>query len=144
VHVRRALLLFALVLGVAALATAVSQPSRERPAERPQPPAGSPTVTPNESPEMGAKSAPIDFPASDRPVRRRLAVGRSATVNVEVEEPGQVELRGLGLTAYAEPLTPARFEVLSSEPVRAEVRLLPAGATSPRRLGTLVIVPAER
>ena len=87
-HVRRALLLFAMVLGVAALATAVSQPRQEtrEPAVREE---RAPTARPGPG---GAGAAQIEFAAGERPRTRRLAVGRSATVVVQVPEAGEVTL----------------------------------------------------
>lgn len=143
-HVRRALLLFALVLGLAAMATAISQTPPQR-RERGEGPGGrTPTAAPRDASDSAPGPVEIRFPAADRPVRRRLETGRSATVRVEVEEPGQVELRGLGLTSYAEPLTPARFDVLAGEPASVGVWLAAAGTTSLRRLGTLEVVAPKR
>ena len=143
-HVRRALLLFAIVLGLAAIATAISQPPRERETGDGGRSGARPTATPNPAPAGGLPSVQVRFPASERPVRRRLEVGRAATVSVAVAQPGEVSLPELGLTSYAEPLTPARFEVLAEEPARVGVWLTPAGASSRRRAGTLVIEAPER
>jgi hypothetical protein len=124
VHVRRALLLFAIVLGLAALAAAVSQPQQE--AEEPQRgemPA--PTAVPRTG---GAEAAEIVFPAEGRPRTKELELGRPATVVVQVSEPGEVSVEGLGLVATAEPLTPARFEVLGRDPSRHRIRFTPAGS----------------
>ena len=123
-HVRRALLLFAIVLGLAALAAAVSQPQQE--AQEPQrraPPA--PTAVPGTS---RPEAAEIEFPAEGRPRMKELELGRPATVIVQVSEPGEVSVEGLGLVATAEPLTPARFEVLGREPGRHRIRFTPAGS----------------
>jgi hypothetical protein len=137
VHVRRALLLFAIVLGLAALAAAVSQPQQE--AQEPQrraPPA--PTAVPGTT---GSEAAEIEFPAEGRPRTKELEVGRPATVIVQVPEPGEVNLEGLGLVATAEPLTPARFEVLGREPSRHRIRFAPAGGGGEAdTVGTLAIV----
>jgi hypothetical protein len=134
VHVRRALLLFAVVLGLAALAAAVSQPRQsQRESRSDTPPAATATMGPRAStpPEMA-------FPSRGRPVVRRLELGRSATVVVHVAEPGQVALEGLGLLAPAEPLTPARFEVLAGRPGRHRLRFTPAGTDEEVTVGTLV------
>jgi len=140
VHVRRALLLFAIVLGVAALATAVSQPRQETREAQPREPSA-PTVTPaRPSNQGGPAAAQIEFGAGAVPRTKRLDAGRSATVTVQVTEPGEVTLEGLGLVAAAEPLTPARFEVLESRPARHRVRFTPAGQDEARTLGTLAIV----
>jgi hypothetical protein len=136
VHLRRALLLFALVLGVAALATAVSQPRQaaERPSPAPEP--GAPTATPRPP----ARPASIELSDRGRPRTVRLRAGRAAVVAVEVSQPGQVAIADLGLSATAEPLTPARFDVLSTQPGRYAVRFTPAGSSESRTLGTLYLI----
>jgi hypothetical protein len=60
-------------------------------------------------------------------------------VAVEVDRPGLVELEGLGLSAPAEPLTPARFDVLVARPGSFPVTFVPAGRGDPARVGTLVV-----
>jgi hypothetical protein len=142
-RLRRALLLFALVLGLAALATSVSRPRDERkretpPAAKPRAPEASPSPAPG-------RPARLTFSAKGRrPESRRLVAGRAAIVTVKVSEPGQVELEGLGVSAPAEPLTPARFDVLTDEPARHAVRFTPAGAGGESRLvGFLRVVSAS-
>jgi hypothetical protein len=137
VHVRRALLLFAVVLGLAALAASVSQPRRED--ARPRPVEGpSPTAVPAPGHPSGDD---VVFSPTGRPRTNRLEVGRSVTVVVRVSRPGEVALEGLGLVAPAEPLTPARFDVLGREPGVHRVRFTPAGAASEAvTLGELAIV----
>jgi hypothetical protein len=133
VHVRRALLLFAIVLGLAALATSVSRPrdgSRDGPVERPR-------ATPRPLPPGPAARARIAFEPAAHPPTRTLRAGRPAEVRVEVRQPGLVELPGLGLSDDAEPGTPATFEVLSNEPGSYAVLLTPAGSDERRRIGTL-------
>jgi hypothetical protein len=56
---------------------------------------------------------------------------------VEVEQPGLVEVPGLGLTADADRLTPARFELWVHRPGSYAVTLTPAGSNEPRRIGVL-------
>jgi hypothetical protein len=141
VHLRRALLLFALVLGLAALVASLSQPPRESRQQPPRQARGAPTATPL---APGPTPAAVEFALSERPRTRRLGVGRPAVVTVEVPKAGQVEILGLGLSATAEPLTPARFDVLSSRPGRYEVRFTPAGSLESRKLGTLLIDPSAR
>ena len=46
---------------------------------------------------------------------------------VSVEEPGQVEIPLLGVGAPADPVTPARFEVLTSEAGRYPISFTPGG-----------------
>ena len=57
-------------------------------------------------------------------------------------EAGQVELGGLGLVAAADPLTPARFDVLTVEHGVHPIRFTEAGKNEARTIGTLQIVPA--
>jgi hypothetical protein len=143
-RLRRALLLFALVLGLAALATSVSRPRGERKRETPPPPAQprAPEASPSPAPGRPAR---LTFSAKRRrPESRRLLAGRAAIVTVKVSEPGQVELEGLGVSAPAEPLTPARFDVLADEPARHAVRFTPASAGGESRLvGFLRVVRAS-
>jgi hypothetical protein len=143
VHLRRALLLFAIVLGLAALAASVSRPPEESAdrAERPSPPPASTEESPTISP--GSESPPgttvdVVFDAA-REQRRRVDAGQPAAVLVEVEEPGMAEIPDLGVSSPADPLTPARFEVLVPEPGRFEITFLPAGADTPEGAGTLVV-----
>lgn len=137
-HLRRALLLFAIVLGLAAVIASVSgprdasdDPGEETVIEADQPPTASPGVP-----------AAVDltlFAADPQP--QRIRAGQAATLFVEVEEPGQVAIPDLGMAAVAEPLTPARFDVLTRQTGRHPIEFLPAGADDARvRIGTLVVV----
>jgi hypothetical protein len=134
-HLRRAMLLFAIVLGLAALAAALQRPSTNRsPKPSVEPP---PALAQRE-----ARPTPqLRFDADNPRQRRRLGEGRRASVTVNVVKPGQVELAGLGLTAAAEPLTPARFDVLTPRPGRYEVLYTPAGELASRRVGMLIVSP---
>ena len=138
-ELRRALLLFAIVLGVAAIVTSVSRPERaQRDATSGLPDAADP---PAATGPLGDRPAPISITFSaTEPTGRRLRAGRPAAVTVKVPAPGQVELEGLGLSAPAEPVTPARFEVLERRPGRHDVRFTPAEGGEARSAGTLVIV----
>lgn len=141
-HVRRALLLFAIVLGLAAIAASVSRSPDESPERVEQPP-----VRPDTAPSVGAGNAPagaieLTFNAEDEQ-RRRLAVGQPGTVFVEVEEPGLVEIPGLGLSAPAEELTPARFDVRVSDADRFAIIFTPSAGDVPAPAGTLVVREEE-
>jgi len=127
VELRRALLLFAVVLGLAAIATSVSRPAERGGDEASDPGRRTPTAGPRRT---ALQPALISFATTATPRERRLAVNRPATVTVEVARAGQVELAGLGLTAEAQPLTPARFDVLERRPGRYKVRFTPAAASS--------------
>ena len=136
-HVRRALLLFAIVLGLAALVASVSR----TPAER----KGRTTTT--QAPEAGPGLAeppadnaprPIAFDAAARD-RRRLAEGRAATLEVAVDEPGSVEIPDMGLTASADERTPARFEIFAARTGAYAILFRPAGSDDVRPAGRLVV-----
>ena len=143
-HIRRALLLFAIVLGLAAIATSVSRSPDDSGEGDSQP------VVPSESQEPAAPSvsegdaAPVSgvrqlvFDA-DRDQTRQLDTGQPATVLVEVDEPGLVEIADLDLTAPADPLTPARFEILTSDPDRYDITFTAAEDDFPGPAGTLVV-----
>jgi hypothetical protein len=144
VHIRRALLLFAIVLGLAAIAASVSR-SPEDSGDSEPPPAvpsesedlTSPSVSPGDAaPIAGVRELVFD---ADRDQTRQLDAGQPATVFVEVDEPGLVEISDLGLSAPAEPLTPARFEILTSDPDRIDITFTAAEDDSPGPAGTLVV-----
>jgi hypothetical protein len=156
VELRRALLLFAVVLGLAALASSLSRPNedenggegnrsnvssdratardegRPRPAERRR-----------AAEATQGDTATIRFGAGGRPETHRLEAGAAATVLVEVGEPGEVRLEGLGLTQPADPLTPARFDLLVERPGPSRVVTEPAGGGSSEVIGTLVVEKAR-
>jgi hypothetical protein len=144
VHIRRALLLFAIVLGLAAIAASVSrQPDEsgeraEQPAVRPETEeVPKPSVSPGSATAVSG-GLELVFDAT-RDQNRRLDAGRPATVVVAVDEPGLADISDLGLSAPADPLTPARFELLVSEPGRLEVTFTPADGDARTPAGTLVV-----
>jgi hypothetical protein len=138
VHLRRALLLFVIVLGLAAVLASVSGPRdvSDDPGEE--------TVIDAEQPPTASPGAPAAveltlFAADPQP--QRIRAGQAATLFVEVEEPGQVAIPDLGMAAVAEPLTPARFDVLTRQTGRHPIEFQPAGADDAQvRVGTLVVV----
>jgi hypothetical protein len=71
--------------------------------------------------------------------RRRIAASRAATLEISVDEPGSVEIPGLGLTASTDEHTPARFEVFPTHPARYEILFTPADGDESRSAGTLVV-----
>jgi hypothetical protein len=137
VHLRRALLLFAIVLGLAAIAASVSRPRDDG---NPEPTVttapGPPTVEPAPEPEVD--EAEVYFDASS-PREQGIQADEAATVYVSVPQPSQVEIPDLGLSTSAEPLTAARFDVLTSRTGRFAIMYLPPGATEPEEAGTLVV-----
>jgi hypothetical protein len=148
VHLRRALLLFALVLGVAALAASFSRPNDSgdplTPPDQTQTQTETesetaPSATPGGAPvSTGGPPATLEFDAAQDQTRR-LATGVAATVEVIVDEPGQVSIPLLGLTAPAEPLTPARFDVLATDAGAYPLVFTAAQGDEEREVGTLTV-----
>ncbi len=143
-HLRRALLLFAIVLGLAAIAASVSRTPEESGERETQPAVQSDTEDvpePSVSPGTATPAGGIQELVFDagRDQTRRVDAGQPATVLVEVDEPGLVEIVNLGLSAPAEPLTPARFDVLTSNPERLAITFTPADGDTPGEAGTLVV-----
>jgi hypothetical protein len=137
VHLRRALLLFAIVLGLAAIVASVSRTERgpQSDSPRPRPAARAPT----ESSLRASRAVLVRFRVGEGRKDRRLAVGRPATVSVAAPRAGLVSIPGLGLSRTAEPGTPARFEVFETRPERLRVVFSPAGTERQERVGTLVL-----
>ncbi|HEX6582932.1 MAG TPA: hypothetical protein VF056_04950 [Thermoleophilaceae bacterium] len=140
-HIRRALLLFAIVLGMAALVASFSRPADERTttATSAEPGPGSATATPG--PPTDTPPRPVSFDAGSAE-RRRLPAGRAATLEVSVDEPGSVEIPGLGLSASTDEHTPARFEVFPTRSGRYAILFTPADGDESRPAGTLVVSSA--
>ena len=137
-HIRRALLLFAIVLGMAALVASFSRPAEEgtKTETTAQPGPGSETATPG--PPTDTPPRPVSFEAGSAE-RRRLTAGRAATLEVSVEEPGSVEIPGLGLSASTDEHTPARFELFPTRAGRYAILFTPADGDESRPAGTLVV-----
>jgi hypothetical protein len=136
VHLRRAILLFALVLGLTAVAAAVS-PSRD---EDDAPPAVPTTAT------YAANVLPreVEFEAleSGKPKVVRAQVGQRLVVTVASAEGGLVRIPKLGRIDSVSPAAPARFDLLAPPAGRYDVLLeLGGGPSEPRRIGTLVTRP---
>jgi hypothetical protein len=134
-HLRRALLLFALVLGLAALVASLAPPPPERRStpKRPQTRGQRPQAEPR---ARSGRDVRVDFTREKRG-SRVVEVPAHVVVTVEVPRAGQVELQGLGEADTGEPGTPAEFDLFLSRPGRYQVVFLPIGQPS-RRLGTLV------
>jgi hypothetical protein len=99
--------------------------------------APSPSVSAGDAaPTSGVRELVFD---ADRDQTRRLDAGQPAFVFVEVDEPGLVEIADLGVSAPADPLTPARFDVLTSNPDRYDITFTAAGDDIPGSAGTLVV-----
>jgi hypothetical protein len=131
VHFRRAILLFALILGLAALVAAVS-PTRV---------ARGPAIAP---PTAGSGTEPaireLAFSVGGKRVRRARE-GEHVVLSVASEAGGLATIPRLGRTASVGPAAPAQFDLLAPAPGRYDVMIEPSGASEPRRVGTLVTRP---
>jgi hypothetical protein len=133
VHLRRALLLFALVLGLTAVAASIAPAPRSDRQVQPAPPPAS------DAGAAGQVALTLKPPAPGRPVPvRRVAPGSLLSLTVAAGEPGQVLLPALGRTATVTASTPARFPLLAPSAGRYSVTFAPVDGP-PRQLGTIVI-----
>ena len=135
-HLRRAILLFALVLGLTALAAAVSPVPHDK---------SNPST-----PGTGAAPAGSVLPRGvaftsigvGRPQIRRARPGEHLLVTVASTQGGLVTIPALGRTASVSEAAPARFDLLAPAAGRYDVMLALGGAgEEPRRVGTIVIRP---
>jgi hypothetical protein len=129
-HLRRALLLFALVLGLTALATAIAPPPPAPDDDAaPPPPARRPVPAPTE--------VTFAAPPRGKPLRQKVASGARVVVEVVSLEGGQVTIPKLGRVATVADGSPVRFDLLGLDPGRYDVLFEPA-LGEPVRVGTLV------
>jgi hypothetical protein len=135
VHLRRAILLFALVLGLTALAAAVS-PSRKDESTAPAPAPGTRATT------VVPRSVSFAARASGAPEVRRARVGEHLIVTVSSADGGLVTIPRLGRTSSVSAAAPARFDLLAPAAGRYDVMLaIGGGTTEPRSVGALVTRP---
>jgi hypothetical protein len=134
VHLRRATILFALVLGLTALAAAVS-PSRDS-GEAPSGSAAAP-------PAAGSAIRELVFQvrASGAPRVRAARAGEHLSVSVGAAEGGLVTIPRLGRTATVAPAAPAVFDLLAPAPGRYDLLFAASSLDEPRRVGTIVVRP---
>jgi hypothetical protein len=138
VHLRRALLLFALVLGLTALAASLAPP----PAQDDQAATQPTTPPPTEVADPGEQRVGFRFPPSGRKaVTKRVVAGQAVVVFVAARKPGQATIPLLGRVASITPEDPARFDLVLPEDGTYEVRFTPATGGEPRRIGRLVTAP---
>jgi hypothetical protein len=130
VHLRRAILLFALILGLTALAAAVS-PSREMGVPVTGPP---PAVAPSKP-----LARTVTFPP--RPVVRVARAGEHLVLSVASAQGGLMTIPRLGRTATVSPDTPALFNLLAPPAGRYDVLFAASPLDEPRLAGTLVTRP---
>ena len=129
-HLRRALLLFAIVLGLTAVAATIAPPGRE--AERDERAASPP------APPQRLKEFRFRYPPAESPPAFPLAVGRHVILRVDSDRPGEVELVGLGLVQSVDRRDPAVFDLLLERPGRFDAVLTPVRGRR-ARVGRLVV-----
>jgi hypothetical protein len=142
VQLRRIVLLFALVLGLVAVVTSVTPPPAERDDDDP-------------APSIRAPSAGAPSPVAERTIRlrtprsrsrvpvRRVRTGTRLTVIVRVRKASEVEIEGMGLLQSAEPLSPARFDLLATPAGGHDVVVHPVSGGS-RRVARLAFEERAR
>jgi hypothetical protein len=145
VHVRRALLLFAIVIGLAALAASLTRSGTDDRADEPSATAPGQSTAPTAAPQPAGGNAEttLRFDAAEDDTLT-LEPGQAAQVEVAVDEPGQVAIPSLGLSEPAQPLTPARFDVLIRTSGSHVLEFTPAGSAEVGLAGTLLVSAAER
>ena len=134
-HLRRALLLFALVLGLTALAASVAPPPRT---ETEPAPAPAPPPPPDSAGAAGPTTLSFHAPPKgEKPPEREAAPDDHVIVKVNAESPGQVTIPDLGRTATVTESVPAQFNILAPEPGTYEVMFEGVGE-EPTRVGAIV------
>jgi hypothetical protein len=138
VHLRRAILLFALVLGLTALAAAVS-PSRQVTG------GGGSTIGPAQ-PMPASEALPRQIVLDTRRARGRPRLlyarpNEHVVVSVLAARGGLATIPRLGRTATVSAAAPARFDLLLPASGRYDVMFEASDSSEPRRVGTLVTRP---
>jgi hypothetical protein len=136
VHLRRALLLFALVLGLTALAATIAPSPRDRQDTTPQAQQPAPTTTPVEA---GERELSFQFPtpAKGGAPDRRVTPDEHVVVVVAVDAPGQVQIPALGRTVSVTATSPAELDLLAPPAGRYDVLFTNTVGES-TRVGTIV------
>ena len=119
-HLRRAVLLLGLVIGLAAITAALSPSPRTD--VQPGPATAPPPATPPAAPT--ARVA-LNLDGTRRRTRT-VPPGAHLILSVEVPEPGQVQL--MGTVQPAEPGTPAQFDLIAPQSGSYTVRFTPSAA----------------
>jgi hypothetical protein len=139
------LLLFALVLGLTAIAASVVPPpaDEERSSSAPSTSTSTTTTTTTaDEASPGEQRAGFRFPAPEhKPVTRRVDADSPLAVVVASTGAGQATIPRLGRVASVTPEDPARFDVLP-EPGRYDVHFTPV--TGKARLVGRLVVESQR
>jgi hypothetical protein len=80
----------------------------------------------------------IALDAARNPATEEVARGTHVVLRVSVSSAAEVAVPGLGLTGFAEPGTPAVFDLLAERTGRFDI-MVEAAEGEPRRAGTLVV-----
>ena len=119
------ILVVAAVLGLAAITAALAPSPREEEASDEPPPRSAP------------ETRRVEFNATS-PAVEEVARGTHVVIEVQTTRPAEVAMPALGLSGFAEPRTPAVFDVLANRPGRFDVTVA-ATEGEARRAGTLVV-----
>jgi hypothetical protein len=138
VHLRRALLLFALVLGLTALATSISPSPRSTAPRAPSPPAAAPHGATSAAGIPGVRNLAFHAPPGRRAPAVQAVAGQHLLVSVSSTLAGQASIPALGRTATVQPGTPATFDLVLPASGRYDVLYTPALGGASRRVGTVV------
>jgi hypothetical protein len=140
-HLRRAILLFALVLGLTALAAGVS-PTRDDSGGGSDSTAVAPPapVSPSEALPRQIALDTRRLPGG-RPRTLRARENEHIVVAVLASGGGLATIPDLGRTDTASSAAPAQFDLLAPPPGRYDVMFEATGSDEPRRIGTLVTRP---
>lgn len=139
-ELRRALLLFAVVLGLAAIVASASRPPSGDGSSTVPSDATTPAARPSAGPGPPQE---IAFEADLRSETKTVGTGVAATVTVTSYDPGLVEIEKLGLTAPTEPGGPARFDLLTESPQTYDVTFTPVETGRPRKIGVIEVEPGR-
>jgi hypothetical protein len=136
VHLRRALLLFALVLGLTALAATIAPSPRDRQDTTPQAQQPAPSTTPIDA---GVRELSFQYPlpAKGGPPDRRVTPDEHVLVVVAVDAAGQVQIPVLGRTVSVTDTSPGQLDLLAP-PVGSYDVLFTNTAGESTRVGTIV------
>jgi hypothetical protein len=136
-HLRRAVLLMAVIFVTVGIVGALVPVPEERAADKPPRPA------PSAAGAAPVKTLSLRYPAPEKTPQLRVDAGSHVILQVASSEPGQVTVQALGLAGEAEPRTPARFDLLATRPGRFTVAFVPAAGGEARTVGTLAVVGTE-
>jgi hypothetical protein len=139
-HLRRALLLMAVVLLAAAAVQLLVPIPRTRDRPLAQPERNRPGTTRAAAP---TRTVDLRYPAAKPVPAPTVPRGAHVLVRVSARATGQVSLTGFGLVQAVEPGTPAVFDVLAMRPGHYDVAFEPVVGRSVR-IGRLTVSESGR